>query len=78
MWWREKLESGIVLISAATLALFFGAAALPRSLLMVAFLTVAATVAVVVFLEIAPTRSQDSSVVVVLDHGKSLNPGVAA
>jgi hypothetical protein len=73
VWWSEKLESGIVLISVATLALFFGAAALPRSLLVVAFLTVAATVAGVLFLEIAPTRSQDSSAVV-LNQGKLLNP----
>jgi hypothetical protein len=53
------LESAhIVFIIVATSALFFGAAALPRSLLTLAFFTVVATVAVVVLLEIAPTRSQ--------------------
>jgi hypothetical protein len=44
-----------VFIVAGTLALLCGVAALPRGLLIAAFLTVLATVAVVVLLEVAQT-----------------------
>ena len=66
----------IVFIIVATLALFVGAAALPRSLLMLAFVTVVATVAVVVSLEIKPTRSLQtaSPPVVVPNHSNLLLP----
>ena len=64
-----------VLVFVLVLALLCGAAALPRSLLTVAFLTVVATVAVVVLFEVAPTKSPSGgSSAVVLDHSKPLNP----
>jgi hypothetical protein len=70
------LESAVIVsIIVATLALFFGAAALPRSLLTLAFFTVVATIAVVIVLEIAPTESQtDNSAAVVLRNSKPVNP----
>jgi hypothetical protein len=64
-----------VFIVAGTLALLCGAAALPRGLLIAAFLTVLATVVVVVGLEVAPTKgSTGSSPAVILDGSKSHTP----
>ena len=54
-------------IIALTLALLSGAAALPRGLLIAAFLTVLATASGVVLLKVAPTKgSTESSSVVIL------------
>jgi hypothetical protein len=49
------MGAGIVLIAVAVLAILCGAAALPRGLLMVAFVTLIATAAVVIVFEVAPT-----------------------
>jgi hypothetical protein len=51
----------IVFIFVATLALIFAAASLPRGLLAVAFFAAVATVAAVVWLGGAPTRSQNGT-----------------
>jgi hypothetical protein len=64
-----------VFIVAGTLALLCGAATLPLGLLIAAFLTVLATVVVVVVLEVAPTKgSTDSSSAVIFDRSKSHTP----
>ena len=64
-----------VFIVAGTLALLCGAAALPRGLLIAAFLTVLVTVAAVVSLEVAPTKgSTGSSSAVIFDRSKSHTP----
>ena len=49
------MGAGIVLIAVVVLAILCGAAALPRGLLMVAFVTLIATAAVVIVFEVAPT-----------------------
>ena len=59
----------IVLIFTVALAMLCGAAALPRGLLTVAVFTLIATVAVVVLLEVAPTRTASPPVIVV-DHSR--------
>jgi hypothetical protein len=59
------MGAGIVLIAVVALAILCGAAALPRGLLMAAFVTLIATAALVILFEVAPTG--DSSAVV-LNH----------
>ena len=64
------MESHVLLIFVGTLALLCTAAALPRGLLAVVFFALAATVAVVVLLEVAPTSQSWDSPAVVIDHVK--------
>ena len=52
------MGAGIVLIAVVALAILCGAAALPRGLLMVAFVTLIATAAVVIVFEVAPSLGQ--------------------
>ena len=59
------MGAGIVLISVVALAILCAAAALPRGLLMAAFLTLIATAALVIMFEVAPTGSSPA---VVLNH----------
>jgi hypothetical protein len=59
------MGAGIVLISVVALAILCAAAALPRGLLMAAFLTLIATAALVILFEVAPTGSSPA---VVLNH----------
>jgi hypothetical protein len=59
------MGAGIIVIAVVALAIICGAAALPRGLLMAAFVTLIATAALVVLFEVAP--SGDSSAVV-LNH----------
>jgi hypothetical protein len=59
------MGAGIIAIAVVALAILCGAAALPRGLLMAAFVTLIATAALVVLFEVAP--SGDSSAVV-LNH----------
>ena len=72
------MGAGIVLIAVVALAILGGAAALPRGLLMAAFVTLIATAALVILFEVAPTG--DSSAVV-LSHSiifllwRQLRPG---
>ena len=58
------MGAGIIAIAVVALAILCGAAALPRGLLMAAFVTLIATAALVVLFEVAP--SGDSSAV--LNH----------
>jgi hypothetical protein len=60
-----SMGAGIVLISVVALAILCAAAALPRGLLMAAFLTLIATAALVILFEVAPTGSSPA---VVLNH----------
>jgi hypothetical protein len=53
------------------LAILCGAAALPRGLLMVAFVTLIATAAVVIVFEVAPTGNSPA---VDLNHARSALP----
>ena len=59
------MGAGIIIIAMVALAIICGAAALPRGLLMAAFVTLIATAALVILFEVAPTG--DSSAVV-LNH----------
>jgi hypothetical protein len=59
------MGAGIIVIAVEALAIICGAAALPRGLLMAAFVTLIATAALVILFEVAPTG--DSSAVV-LNH----------
>ena len=51
------MGAGIVLIAVVALAILCGAAALPRGLLMVAFVTLIAAAALVIVFEVVPTGS---------------------
>jgi hypothetical protein len=68
---EKPMGAGIVLIAVAVLAILCGAAALPRGLLMVAFVTLIATAAVVIVFEVAPTGSSPA---VDLNHARSALP----
>ncbi|HEY6655328.1 MAG TPA: hypothetical protein VI038_00665 [Methyloceanibacter sp.] len=59
------MGAGIIVIAVVALAIICGAAALPRGLLMAAFVTLIATAALVILFEVVPTG--DSSAVV-LNH----------
>jgi hypothetical protein len=59
------MGAGIIVIAVVALAIICGAAALPRGLLMAAFVTLIATAGLVILFEVAPTG--DSSAVV-LNH----------
>jgi hypothetical protein len=59
------MGAGIVLISVVALAVLCAAAALPRGLLLAAFVTLIATTALVILFEVAPTASPSA---VVLNH----------
>jgi hypothetical protein len=65
------MGAGIVLIAVVMLAILCGAAALPRGLLMVAFVTLIATAAVVIVFEVAPTGNSPA---VDLNHARSALP----
>ena len=51
------MGAGFILIAVVALAILCAAAALPRGLLMVAFVTLIATAALVIVFEVAPTGS---------------------
>jgi hypothetical protein len=59
------MEAGVVLVSVVALAILCAAAALPRGLLVAAFVTLIATAALVIIFEVAPTGNSSA---VVLSH----------
>jgi hypothetical protein len=65
------MGAGIILIAVVALAILCGAAALPRGVLMVAFITLIATAAVVIVFEVAPTGSSSA---VDMNHTRSALP----
>jgi hypothetical protein len=59
------MGASIVLVAVVALAVLCAAAALPRGLLMVAFVTLIATAALVILFEVSPTGNSSA---VVLNH----------
>jgi hypothetical protein len=57
------MGAGIVLIAVVALAILCAAAALPRGLVMVIFVTLIATAALVIMFEVAPTGNSSAVVV---------------
>ena len=56
------MGAGFILIAVVALAILCAAAALPRGLLMVAFVTLIATAALVIVFEVAPTGRSPAGV----------------
>jgi hypothetical protein len=56
------MGAGFVVISVVALAILCGAAALPRGLLITAFITLIATATIVILFQVAPTGSSSAVV----------------